>query len=110
MEKINFRLLLFFLAKCSQMKGEVSIKNIRISLIVALLLTCTFIFELSVRAYDDYESCKMNGEVYEKGTWNIGSRELVMEKEALPFSALICSITFSFLRNTDRILAKSFSI
>ncbi|WP_193767002.1 copper amine oxidase N-terminal domain-containing protein [Lysinibacillus parviboronicapiens] len=91
-------------------------KKKRISLIVALLLTCTFIFGLSVRADDDNEheykkhekyddddryeyddddddryefdeSYKMNGEVYEKGTWNIWSRELVMEKEVLPFSA-----------------------
>jgi len=35
---------------------------------------------------DDDESYKTNGEVYEKGTWNIWTRELVMEKEILPFS------------------------
>jgi len=103
------------------MKGVVSMKKKRISLILAFLVTCTFTFGLSVRADDDHEheykkhekyddddryeydhdddddddryeyddedeSYKTNGEVYEKGTWNIWTRELVMEKEVLPFS------------------------
>lgn len=103
------------------MKGVVSMKKKRISFILALLVTCTFTFGLSVRADDDNEheykkhekyddderyeydhdddddderyeyddddeSYKTNGEVYEKGTWNIWTRELVMEKEILPFS------------------------
>ncbi len=101
------------------MKGVVSMKKKRSSLILAFLVTCTFTFGLSVRADDDNEheykkhekyddddryeydhdddddryeyddedeSYNTNGEVYEKGTWNIWTRELVMEKEVLPFS------------------------
>lgn len=35
---------------------------------------------------EDYESYNRNSEVYEKGTWNIWTKSLVVEKEDLPFS------------------------
>lgn len=107
------------------MKGLMTMKNIKISMLVAMLLAGTVTGGVIVQAdddnehwyekydnddyyddhddddYDDYDDDdndyddyyydddafnNMNGVIYDKGTWNIWSRNLVMEKEELPFN------------------------